>query len=830
MSFTRLNGRDLRADVNTFVGESGKAKIELFKASYQARKVDDRIIQKYIGALNGMLAKYGNNLKSVEDDVKAMNKLDLDSKVDSCLQYDDVKDVVYAKYDYASVLQFTDGLIRGIDSNKMEENDDIEDYFDHTVSMAFKDLPTSTAALVEDINSLVYRPADKSEISHFNAVKGLKIYNENDRKELYKASCKVIDYICDQINKNSGLGINTDDAAVKVAFVNNVIEYITYSVTAFMYRTTIINLYALPFTVQTIHEPIAEMNESVQEVMNKISEKDIKVMKNADDAQLMDPKNIVQFYDTINEFAQIAGTEISLKKIDLTDDWDPFNFRKKDSDSASNIFNEKLIGNPLYEFILNKLERCRWNDVMNHAGELAEELDGLMHNKKQGLSDTLSAEQEMLPAFRDLWKDKTSEKELQKIIHDLGQVAITVLSCLQIVSSRVDNFRSDEADSDRPDKNNAVLSANAKTIKLIKELYREIAVIVLSRFREIEIILNKNRQQDIADGFAAVSIKVPGDFKDNEPEKEAMGDAVPDTSRMPVDLYGMPTYEACRMYSEYASYVLGNDEYYSEALDMSKIVDTLQAFLRGFYKKAIQAFDNVNLKKAVEWVEKNQGDLKTMKFTGTMEVLPYKSNISYPSISDFNNKLSNKFNLDLLKSSKAFDEFINSLYANNDATLAKIWTGDSKNSNAEIQNYVLFGVAPGANVQTKILNTSESIQTEMANTWISTVLASKAVRDSFVNAEKQSDNIVRNIKTKLSTISTNNTQNNANQNTDQNAATDNKDNNAQANANEEVSPQTALSKIQVAYTKIVFPSYMIFYKAITDQYNYIKQAYSMKAQ
>ena len=835
MGFTTLRGRDLRTDVNSFVGESGKAKMELFKASYQNRKVDYRIIQKYIGALNGMLSKYGNKLKEVEDAVKSMGKVDPDARIRGCIAYETAKPVLYANFDYASVLQFADGLIKGINSNKMNGVDDVDDYFDHTVSIAFKNIPTSTASLVEDANSIRNTPVDRSEISHFNAVKGLRIYNEMDRRELYKASCKVIDYICDEINKNGGLGIYTDDASVKVAFVNSIIEFITYSITAFMYRTVIISIYADPFiNYKANDEDGPVMSESVQEVNNKISEKDIRVMHDADDAILRDPANIEKFYDTINEFGQIVGISIFDKNPNLRNHWDQFNFVDRNTDFQNNIFNQELIGNPLYEFIRNKLTTARWDDVIaDRTSRAADEFDTLVHNKKQGLSDTMSAAQEMFPIFRDTWKDKTSENDIETIIRDLGRISIPILAALAATARSIDNMRSDDVESDKPYGNNSVLNNNARIIKTARELYKDIALVVLSRFRSLEIIINKNRQKDIADGFADVSIKVPGDFKENDPGKEAMGDSVPDTSRMPVDLYGMPTYEACRMYSEYASYILGDDEFFNEAVDFSKIFDTLQAFLAAWYKKAIQFFDSAGLKNAGAWVENNQGTLKTAKYNGTMEVLPYKSDIKYPSMTEFNDKL-NKFNADLLKSEKDFNAFIDSLYANSDNTLTTIWKSDSKTLNADIENYVLFGVAPGTNVQTKTLNTSEAIQTEMSNTWISTVLAAKTLRDAFVNGEKQADNAVKNIKTKIAATQSTNNQNNQDQNNqDQNNPNNQQQNNTNAQANDEnapVSPQTALSRIQTAYTKVVFPVYMIFHKAVMDQYNYIKQAYSMKAQ
>lgn len=846
MKLKRLYFGTFNDDITSFMAEATAVKFELFRASYQKRKVNDVKVQRCIGKLNGLLAKYGNSLEEAESVAKKTGKIDT-SKSCYATPYSDIKDVLYAKYDYAAILQFVDGLYKGIDSGKFSEDDDFDEFFKHTANMAFKGLPDSTAAIVDATNDINEQKSDTAEISHYNAVIGQKIYNSRDREELYKAATKTLDFLCDKINTENDFGLDTDNMSVQVLFVNNIIEFITYSLAAYMYKAFILSGYIESYVDHAIEDngPIAE---SVQEVSNKISDLDVTIMKTADDALCREPKDLQNLYNVLNEFAQIIGSEIFKNQKDFASTDALPNSVDCDAENDSNIFREKLIGNSLYEFIFNKLGHIYSNyDSSANAAALSDELSSLLHNN-QGLSTTVSPKQELVTILRDTWNDKTSEDDLRKITKDLGVCGIGLLAFIKDIF--MDTIRRYRIEINDPTKNNAYLTALAEISKACKELYIELANVIMSRFREIEVQYNKNRTAKIADGFAELSIKVPGNFKDNDPAKEVMGDAVPDTTRSELELYGRPTYESLRMYAEYASTILPDSEYYSEAVDFSKIMDAIQAFVSAWFKKAVQFFDNSKLKEASEWVTANKTMLMNGTYNGNMEVLPYRADIKYPDIDKFADKLNNGFRDIVYSSQKNLDAFITNLYHAEDPKLTELWRSDDKNAPKQLENYILFGANPETEVKSKSISNND-IKKNMA-TWISTVESASAVREKFINSEKKADNAMKAMKLKVAdkksytdenkeqnavqaqqtqqTPPANNQQQAAQQTAQQNNQQNNQQNaqqNQQTEQNGESLVQSAVTQIQTAYQKIVFPSYSIFRRAIIDQYNYIKQAYNL---
>lgn len=813
-------------DVNQVVQVSSILKMELFKSSYEVKRVDVSKVQKYLSKVNEILAKYCSLAENLVD---AMKNSSAGEDVMS-IPYADVKPFLYVEYDYASALKYLDGLYKGINDGHIKSQKDIDDFFENTTGMAFKDLPTTIGTLTDELSDLCQtKKVGDTEAKKFNAVKEQKLFDSRDRQELYKTIEKVVKYLCDEINEKGKVDIDTDDITMRIAFFVSAIDYLNYEVAAFIGRVFVINTYAYDYCVDR-SEPVAVTEAADHALPSDDTKMQIKVMVPADDANYREPKDFEKLIGLINEFAGSIGTNITTRDLrDIGDTYFTFRIGGDNEADNDNIFVDALLGNALYEFILNKMSYYRWDDSAKKRQDFSDEFDALIHNKHLGLSTSISSKQEMLPIIRDLNNDKDTISEYQKVVHDLGQFALEILSFLRMYFFDGINWRSQEATN--PNYNNSALNANAEAVKAVKELYGELAGAILYRLRDIELKYNTAKQNELDQVFADISIKVPGGLDDDISHTHDTMDGVPDTAKLPVDLYAMPTYESLQMYAEYAKSVLGDDKFFNEAVDFSKFINTLQSLVTGWFKKAIQFFDGPKLKAASQWVHNNAAKLRTgMTYNGPMEVLPYQENINYPSMEKFINKLTS-FTDDDIKDEESLNKFIDGLYDVGDAELTKIFKNaregntssaklDNAINNSQAENYILFGVTPGTAVKSKQLENDAAIKKEM-EIWISTVAACSFLRTSFINNEKKATSAVNAVKSRI--VSTT-----AKPSTQAAAPTldsEQKEQTAPA-ANNDGLKQQAITKIQTAFNQVVFPSYMIFRRAITDQYNYIKTAYS----
>lgn len=826
MKVVRISPNSFSNDVNSLAAAASQLKMELFRSCNQVRKVDSSKVQKFLGVVNGVLSRYSEIFETLVDEMHDASP----SEGNYTIPYADVKPYLYSSFDYASILNYTDGLYRGVSDGDIKSALDMDNFFTHTTKMAYKGIPDTTPEILDELVGLD-RPkaANPTEVSQFKAVKAQKIFDKSDRTELYKAIEKTVDYLCAEINTDGKIDLATDDITLRIAFIVSVLDYAVYSVTAYIGRVYAIDMYAYDFINGSKANAPVPVTEAV-EVKEKVSDEAYKVMIPADDANYRDPKNFVALIKLLQEFASVMGTTITTryKNLNLDDNW--FMYKIYEDGETSNIFKDALLGNPLYEFIVNRMDHWRWEENWKQRQDFADEFYGYIHNGQQGLSTSLTAKQEMLPVIRDTWADKSSKEDYQTIIANLGEWALEVLSIVRKYFNDGINWRSQEANN--PEKNNSVLNSAAEIIKACKDFYNDIVEVVLSRLRDIELKINKDKEDELNKIFADVSIKIPGGETDDVSHKHDMMDASPDTSRLPVDLYALPTYESLRMYSEYVSSLPGmsEDGYYSEAVDFSKIMDTIQSLVAGFFKKAVQFFDSPALKQAADWVSKNNEKLNSITYNGPMEVQPYKADIKYPSIENFTNWIQSEFSEKVVSSDAELKNFLFKLYSTNDQTLRKIWESGDKNTETQVQNYVLFGVQPNGTVNTKTLNSDADIKAEMKN-WISTVTAAPVLRSTIMNNEQKASAAMKSVKSKLIAMKQNKSaqtqtssgapdlngqQTTQNNTQNQNAETGTNDNRI----------QEALNGIQSAFQKVVFPTYMIFRRAITDQYNYIKNAYN----
>lgn len=804
-----LYDEDLLAIVNDVANNSSKVKAFIFKSVIMNAEIDKKDIQKYLGSINSLLLafeKYGDEItKYMRNTTPIISG--------HGISYDGIKDYLYGKYDYASSIPFVDGLIRLIKDGKVTENKDVIDFFEHTANKAFSHRAVNTAGLVDEVISNIkdYDTIHNDyEAKKFNAVKDQKIFNSKDRIELYKAADEVIEFLVNDLNNNRYE--RTRDMKLLVSYVNNVIEYITYSVTAYITRIFIIGRYASSFIMNANVPTTEPIHESVDpSIIDRIT-----IMNEIDEFDVRDMTKIADYIEDICNFVKVIGgtlpKDLDLRRIKVSD-----YYYIPEMDTNNRVL-QALLGNSFYEFLTNQLYtifKDYGTDSLYSLINLNDNINEFLSPSNQALSTKTTAKQGMMSIIRDVSAKNDTKESYIELADDLFNFTLFTLSKIMLLYSNIRDYRMREAND--PVHNNSALTVSAELMKQLNSIYKEIAIATLSKFRDIEMKINdlNNKEESIAND--ALSIKVPGE-KNDASSNDNMMTAVPDTERVPAELlslYAKPAFEYYQLYDEYASSLLPGDEYYVEA---SVIINKIKAWLEAILAAIKRRWNDVKFQNAVKWVQKNKGVLQSSVYRGEMEILPYASiNIDY--IDQVIEKL-NGINADLFKDNEQFNAFINSLYVTPE--LQFIFNSDLKNDVkiTKFQNYILFGIDPKTNQDVKAKKiTDNQIRETMMKVWVPSVLSSPELTKELVNDGQEINKAIANINSAASNVT--NTNNDVPPDMGSQPETNNK-------TEEKVDVNAMTSKLQSTLNDLWKNLEPSVYKLINDQYGYIQHAFSLR--
>lgn len=820
--------------------EASKVKTTVFKNIVMGEDIDPKLIKQFLGYVNSYLTtfeKYADGIAKKMKNTEAVPNI-------TAIPYSSVKDYLYANYDYASALKFIDGLINKINNESIKNDSEVRSYFGDITDRAFKDRAKSTAALVDEVITTIKEDTtkiSKAEAGKFNAVKDQTLFKKSSTSEIYKTVAKVFEFLCNDLNKNRYP--RTRDNRLLVSYVNNIIDYITYTITAYTTRVFIITNYGYAFIRASKVGGDASITESVD---MSFGHSEIDVMKKLDEAVVRDNTKLAQYIDSIQEFLTAIGTTIN---IDLWGD-EKFSAKKIIRSAADiqypdgNAVCNALSDNPLFEMLTNRIYTILgpYDDFteINNMTDLHDDLEKFLSNPTHALSTSSSAKQGLLDTFSGISpKDETigSYKELASDVAEF--IIVTLVKTYRIVLM-IGRDRTRELND--PKYTSSMVTIQADIIKMLNSFYKEIAVAGLTKLRDIEMKINdiNNADNDVLKDM--LTIKIPGGDDNDYSHKDNMMTAVPDTERIPsqlLDLYAKPTFEYLQMCDEWASSLPGmeGDAYYTEA---STFINKLLAWLQGLWDAIKRRWRDKRFEAATKWVETHQNDLKQMTYTGTMEVLPYKAiNVKY--IDDVINKLQNDITPDILKDPDALDSFIQSLYPQELAFMYDKTQNDSKDASdlTKYQNWVLFQIPTNStnqNVQRKTLKNQE-IATEMSKVWIPTLINADATGKSIDTTAARVSDAIKGVDTKFAGVTANtNSQNNPDQMPDlgnTNTQDNNNQNNTastqnnQQNNTKQLTPDEATAKIQAALNDLWGHLEQTVYKAVTDQYKYIQEAHSI---
>lgn len=839
---------EISNSVKELVSAGSVFKGKLFRCMLNASDVGSSVFKDYLSTVRNMIKEYAEYAEAISEAAKAVSDSD---DVVITTQYDDIKDLLYTDYDYASMLLFADGVIKGIDDKKFEDEDDIEDFFEHTTEKAFKDRADSTAGLLDDVSDIVHTGSrDKAEASLFKSVKRQRLFDKSDSKELYRSADKVCNFLAQYLTENKkALQLN---AKLIIAMINYIVEYMSYSVVAYATRVYAIGAYVYQFTVPSRENPITEDVNTPEEDTS---------MREAMDAMVKDIKRAKETENFMCKWLSALGVEDAIEKNkeghdsyevkrSLTQSWNS-------ADQNKNAFFQKTIANPLREYLMSSVGFSPY--LYDEPIKLRDDLNNLLHNEKQSITSTSSPKQDLLAAIRTTVPENKTEAGYKQLASDLVLYTMNMLLRISKAYQSTSAWISDWSDSAKF-KNDSLLACNEAS-KMLEDLYSELANAMLMKARDIELCINDINNAAVNKKISDLSIKVPGSKKSDNSSNDNIMMGVPDTTRASVDLgmYALPKMESLEMYDEYLQTAMGFDgDPYFEAFDSSTIFNAIQALLAAIKKKASQFFDGQKFKVAVNWCNQHQAELTNASYQGQMDVLPYKDNLNL-SIVDAMIGALNKVRPENLKTDADVDKFIldfsgynvgfaNIFIAQNVAKQNQGVTPNQQNTkqaeqtrNNQAMNFILFGTEKD---QQPVTIKNDGIKQNMS-VWLDNVGHSQDTYRELNQKLTQMDNELKSLKQRIvSAQNTNNTSNtntsgnpagNTNANNNQSGANANQgqnqnNNNQQQNQNNDADARTRnlLVNIQRVETMAWNCVYNAITKCIKDQYSYIQQAYQLR--
>lgn len=742
---------DFKIRVTNIATDATTFKKAIFKSVVMNTELDANVPKVFMAAINDFLRFWDEYSKDLAPKMRKTKGTAGIRTMDTAF----AKDFVYSKFDYAAVLPFADGVVKGITDGKFTKVEDIEDFRDHTISKAFDDMPTSVGGLLDkvlnpDMGIEFDQSVSEMDAKMFDQIKTYNMFDTRSRTELYKAIDKTIEFITIDL-RNRHYPQNRD-MRLFVSMINNIIDFITYSVTAYATRIFVISSYAYPFIYADKSSNIIHA-KAVSESYTEAADGDatdrnleLSVMRGLEENIIKDPADIGKFIEKLEEFAKLSGMAGIYKDETLK----YTKYYHPGENFTGNLFVKDIVDNQIINFLTNRYNTIPYSGNARDIEELHHIVRSMLVNPTKGLQGTSSPRNEILHSIRGT-KNGDTVQDIQLLGHDLVVFAMGILIPISNNIDEINQWKSDV----RPNVPNRMnLDTQNKCIEIMKmlnDLYREIAFAVLERARDIEERMNVARNASIEKTSNMLSIKIPGADKDPS-NSDSLSSSVPSTTRMPIeltDLYELPVFESLQAIDECIRYLpeFADDMYFSEAFNISQLINALIAKIRGGWKKIETFFTDQKFQQAVKWVTDHKNDLMTMDLRGCdMEVIPYKVDVSLPE--GFENLLKGLQNVPdkALESQQEMEKWIKSLYPSE--TVYKWFTEDPKTGAVRYRNLFLFQNAN--EVDDKRHDTPVKIKdTDVARDlkeWIKTIETSNNLYQQLKKLQQDIDTALNRVK------------------------------------------------------------------------------------
>ena len=307
IKYLKLNDKDFANHIRDLINESSYFKGKIFKAFIRAEDIKKDVVTSYKNFIKDFIDIWEDYANDIVSKMKTTNAV----KGTSTISYSYIKDYIYSVDDYASILQFTDGIIKGIESKQFYKPEDIDNFFKFTVNSAFHDKGNTVATLIDAVMvngisvDMVSNTSDW-DVEMFNVVKNYKIFKPNEALELYRSIDKVLEYITNDMS-DVIRSIKGTDIKLFISIINNIVEYITYSITAYTSRIYIISRYIYSFINDSneVHS-MAESGSQIELTENDIT---VNIMMISSEASCRKPEYCKQFMQSMDTFTKAMGTD-----------------------------------------------------------------------------------------------------------------------------------------------------------------------------------------------------------------------------------------------------------------------------------------------------------------------------------------------------------------------------------------------------------------------------------------------------------------------------------------------------------------------------------------
>lgn len=857
INFTVFRDSDIRKSTHELISESSKLKAEIFKTIVMGKELDKQNIKSFESYINEFLkfwSSYGDNLKAVIKDIKID---DCDEGIE-VIEYTYIKNFIYGNYDYASILHFVDGILKGVNDKSMKTPADIDDFKNHTIDLAFNHQDPSVAGLLDSVLSeeikSVKKKADSLDLKMFDTIRNYNdLFGFRDRPELYKAITKTLEYIT--THNIAPSGYDHTNVRLFISLVNNIVEYITYSLTAYAVRIFVISQYANSF-ISCKHVEDSEMVTESVDLNKTLSLKDISenpngsicsVFHNTDEMIIKDPKQYNEVICRLNEFLTLIGTEPLLK-----DSPKPYNFNVDNKWKNDNKLYKELKDNLLYDFFVNNQWFPYNRDRELNQVETNQTLKSIMYNKYQALEGYVTPKNQFMNIIQKIEYGSTV-KDYQKLARDISTVAVDLIDRIAQTLNDKSWQLEDEMTGNywKPGTRKAV----AEIIKFLIDLYEELIFAFIQKIGYIEMKINELRSSEVKKVIDITSLNISG-LKSDICMDNSMMLSVPDTTRAvveQVDLYTLPIVEAYEMYDDYLRSLpeFANDWYLKEIADeqvsqnttamkdkivdvagstISSIINKVRAILQSLWQRIQYFWNSQSFVLAKKWVIDNEETLKSLQFPADakLEILPYKDEVTLPQgFSNLQKNLMN-FNEKTVESSDSLQKYLQTLYPNNQVAQ---WFANDPEGKVAAQKYMNLILFDEGSDQPKkpIVITGADIAKKMA-LWINTIKESDATKDGFKKINDDINNAIGSINSKIVNINNQNKQapDAASTDASQAAKADNqKDIKVNPGSDKIALVSDASNRITVAITRLWSPLAPMIIRAMMNQYGYIKAAYAL---
>lgn len=831
-------------------------KIDIFRSTLANGKIDSYKVRNFMSTINTFLRTWEAYALDLQDQIKSANPKEKDSYY-KVIEYQEIKPFIFASYDYASILQFADGIVRGAKNTDISKTEQYEDFFKSTARSAFKDRPADAGMMVSEVTNFDFVTWTSHENSLFMSNKHKNFFDNNDRIEIYKAVDKTIEYLVEDILSADSDIFTYFTGPMRSSACNWIIEYVKLTLTAFACRIYAISAYAASYIDDKKIETVNKVNESVEEIPGFNEQT---YMRDLDESIIHNPINylhylakVIPWLSTLNSVATAPELNKYLRTLYMDDDTRRYI-------STTKVYNS-LISNSLYDYFddINRdylgqnssvlTDYLEDYDARYEVEKIVRHIKDFVSSKNLGVGMSTSPLQDLVERIKNA-QPTNAKGEKSLTVEGYEQLAIDITlahlpfasNIHRIVSRIIARYKSNQ--DKWPTERYRDMAAINEIHKMLIDIYKTFGVAVLFRLRDIEMAINDLKRSNINKAFDEISIKIPGMKSDySKDDNNAM--AVPDTNRSMTEAADIISLDSAMdqlvMYDEWVKSLpeMENDWYYSEAFNFQDIIDKILAIIKTIGTKAQEFFTNTQLKAATKWTQTNGKTLLGSKFTEGMNCLNYKLFLPNGNMKEIKH-------IDVMidtintcnpatdfKDQADVDKYIEKLYSgmNNIAALYNSTHKQNKPWNAKAyKNVILFDIAGDADptAVTVAANQINGPGAEYLPKWIRDVNNSENIGRDIQDTNKKLTDATTALKQKIVALNAGNGDNeqppvvNA-QGEEQQKPEENKPD-ISTNAT------TALNRTNQAILELYQPLFGIVSGMILQEYKYIQEAWSKREQ